>query len=73
MTAAFKEIEKRNAENPDNGKEGYWRVQGIRHDAVVKASSAPEAVDKVHEVGRVDKSWENPEAYFIGTEMPEVW
>lgn len=73
LQAGFDETTDRNAENPDNGKEGFWAVWGIRHNAVVKASSAPEAVEKAHNAEKVDKTWENPEADFIGEEMPEVW
>ena len=34
------------SKNPDNGKKGWWHVWGIRHAAMVRASSAPEAVEK---------------------------
>ena len=56
--------------HPDNGKEGYWLVEGVRHDARTKASSAREAIDKCS--GEVD-DWESPEASFIGAELPEVF
>lgn len=58
------------ASHPNNGTAGFWQVVGIRHDAIVQASSAPEAIalaaDQVHE-------WESPEAHFIGTELPKVF
>lgn len=56
--------------HPDNGKEGYWLVEGVRHDARTKASSAREAIEKCK--GEVD-DWESPEATFIGEELPEVF
>lgn len=56
--------------NPNNGTLGWWRVIGIRHCAVAKASSAMEAVEKAKEL--VD-SWESPEAVWIGVELPEVF
>ena len=67
--------EKREAEldaHPDNGKLGYWHVDGIRHDARCKASSAREAVDKCVADGAVG-DWESPTATFIGEELPEVF
>ncbi len=58
--------------NPDNGKTGWWYVDGIRHDATCKASSAPEAVKKCADSGHVG-SWESPTARFIGEELPDVF
>jgi hypothetical protein len=57
--------------NPHNGTLGWWRVDGVRHSAIAKASSAMEAVDKADMW--VCKSWESPEARWIGTELPEVF
>lgn len=57
--------------NPNNGTLGWWRVVGVRHSAVAKASSALEAVEKSKEF--VDPSWESPEAFWIGVELPEVF
>jgi hypothetical protein len=59
------------ANHPDNGKLGYWRVEGVRHNAIVKASSAPEAIEKALKTEAVG-SWESPDATFIGEELPEV-
>jgi hypothetical protein len=61
------------AAHPSNGQVGYWLVSGIRHEAVVKASNAPEAIEKAHAAGNVDRTWESPVASFIGAEMPEVF
>lgn len=48
---------------------GYWIVEGIRHSALVKASTPFEAISKAtNEVG----SWESPTARFLGTELPDV-
>jgi hypothetical protein len=58
------------AANPDNGKDGYWQVDGVRHDALVKASSEPEAIAKAIASGEVG-DWESPSASFIGAELPE--
>ena len=58
--------------NPDNGKYGWWKVEGIRHNAYAKASSASEAIQKAEEAGIVG-SWEFPEARFWTEELPEVF
>jgi hypothetical protein len=55
--------------HPDNGKTGYWKVEGMRHSAICTASSIAEALDKTKEIVQ---SWEMPTADFIGTELPEV-
>jgi hypothetical protein len=57
------------AANPDNGKLGYWQVDGVRHDTMVKASSEPEAIEKAIASGEVG-DWESPSAYFVGAELP---
>lgn len=59
------------AANPDNGRAGWWRVSGVRHDAIARASSAREAIDKCEEAGEVG-SWESPDVSFIGEELPDV-
>ena len=59
--------------HPDNGKEGWWYVEGIRHDARVKASSARQAISMAVTSGHVG-SWEVLDsrcASFIA-ESPEV-
>ena len=56
--------------NSHNGTLGWWRVEGVRHGAIVRASSAMDAVEKARDV--VD-SWEFPEASWIGVELPEVF
>jgi hypothetical protein len=53
-------------EHPDNGKTGFWDVEGIRHSGLVWASSAQEAVDLADESGQVSKSWESPQASYRG-------
>ena len=57
--------------NPNNGTLGWWRVDGVRHSAVARASSALEAVEKAKYF--VDPSWESPEAFWIGVDLPEVF
>lgn len=57
--------------NPNNGTLGWWRVIGIRHSAMAKASSAMEAVEKAKQF--VDPDWEFPEAYWIAVDLPEVF
>lgn len=34
------------ANNPDNGKMGIWRVEGIRHGALIKADHARKAIEE---------------------------
>lgn len=55
--------------NPDNGKPGWWRVDGIRHSAIVRADSAAAAIEKA--AGAV-QDWESPGAEWIGEELPDV-
>ena len=58
------------SDNPDNGRLGYWLVEGVRHAARTRASSAAEAITKcADEVG----DWESPSATFIGEELPDVF
>ncbi len=66
------EREKRLAENQDNGTLGWWRVEGVRHDAVARAISAGEAVEKANKAGIVG-DWESAEATFMGEELPDVF
>lgn len=54
------------ANHPDNGKLGYWRVEGMRHSAIVKADSAQAAIDKA---GEIVQAWEMPTADFIGLDI----
>lgn len=56
--------------DPNNGRAGWWKVSGLRHCALARASSAGEAVQKASElVG----DWEGPEASFWCAELPEVF
>ena len=64
------ECQERIDSHPDNGRLGWWRVDGIRHDAHTRASSAREAIEKCSEAVQ---SWESPEATFIGEELPDVF
>lgn len=65
------ERERRHESNPNNGKIGWWSVEGIRHSALVRASSATEAISKA-EAAEAVGSWEMAEAEWIGEELPEV-
>lgn len=58
-------------ENPDNGRIGWWHVDGIRHSALVRASSAREAVDKALVDGAVG-DWESPSARYMSDTLPDV-
>ncbi len=70
--ATEKERRERMKTHPDNGRLGWWRVEGIRHEATTRASSATEAIDKCEKAGEVD-SWESPEARFLGETLPDVF
>ncbi len=59
--------------NPDNGKTGWWVVDGVRHSAYARASSAAEAIEKADKAKLVDASWESPEARFWCEELPDVF
>jgi hypothetical protein len=58
--------------NPNNGKQGLWLVTGVRHKAIVKASSAIEATDKAENTGTVG-DWEFSDAEYIGEQLPDVY
>ena len=68
-----KEIIKRMKRDKNNGKSGWWIVEGIRHKAHVHAKSALEAISKAHKSGIVDRTWESPEARFWTKKLPEVF
>ena len=46
---------------------GYWEVEGVRQKAVVRASSAAEALERAERAGLVS-DWELATARFLGTE-----
>lgn len=62
------EADDRLARNPDNGKFGYWKVEGMRHTAIVKACSAQEAIERAKDVVL---SWELLDASYLG-EDPDI-
>lgn len=70
--ASGEALRERMESHPDNGRLGWWRVEGIRNEATARASSAPEAISKCEEAGHVG-SWESAEARFLGEELPDVF
>jgi len=62
-------LDEESKHNPDNGKYGFWFVDGMRHHTIVRASSAPDAIAKAITSEKVG-SWESPEASFIGEALP---
>lgn len=59
--------------HPDNGNEGWWFIDGIRHSAHARASTAREAINKAIAHGAVG-DWEicsMPE--YMGSDTPEVF
>lgn len=54
--------------HPDNGKFGYWLISGIRHQAIVQASSAPQAAEIAMEQELVG-AWELMDACYLGQEI----
>jgi hypothetical protein len=58
--------------HPDNGKAGWWIVDGVRHHAYAKASTALEAIEKAEKAGIVH-DWEFPEARFWTEKLPDVF
>lgn len=74
LRPAYAEAEAKRQEeidsNPDNGRAGFWLVEGIRHDARTRANNAREAIGKCSETVQ---SWESPTATFLGKELPEVF
>lgn len=58
--------------NPDNGKLGWWRVVGMRHSALARASTAAEAIAKA-DAAEIVSDWECAEAFFFCVELPEVF
>lgn len=60
------------ASHPDNGKDGYWSVVGTRHSAIVRATSATDAIDTAHASNLVDKTWEEPTTAYLGSEFKAI-
>ena len=58
--------------HPDNGKCGWWIVDGIRHHAYARATTAMEAIEKADKAGIV-QNWEFPEARFWTEDLPDVF
>lgn len=58
--------------HPDNGRTGWWHVDGIRHAGYARASSAGEAVEKCATAGVVGE-WESGTPAFVGEDLPEVF
>jgi len=74
LAPAFREAEERlwatiNG-NPDNGRLGHWEVEGIRHRAIVKASSGKEAVERAKDIVG---DWELMGVKFLGEQFPDVY
>jgi len=67
--ADCKALEEALADNPHNGTEGWWKVSGVRHSALVKASSAPQAKEISSDVVG---DWEVLKVEFLGKELPNV-
>lgn len=71
--AAMDDARREQIENhPDNGKAGWWRVEGIRHGGVARASSAEEAIRKCIEAGVVG-DWELSAAAFFCEQLPDAF
>lgn len=68
---ACKERHEKIANHPDNGKAGWWLVDGIRNSAYVRASSAEEAIRKAEDADAV-QDWEQPTANFHAAELGDV-
>ena len=72
MKKSQKEREDKTLNHPDNGKEGWWIVHGLRHTAHVRASSALEAILKA-EKAEIVHGWELPEAHFWTKDLPDAF
>ena len=72
FTKADQKRQERLANHPMNGTGGWWSVVGIRHNAIAWATSAPEALQKCVDAGKID-TWEGGDVQFIGKTMPEVF
>lgn len=56
--------------HPDDGKEGYWRINGIRHSPVVWSTTAKAAVEKAIQKEAIG-DWEVFSVDYLG-ERPEI-
>lgn len=56
--------------HPDDGKEGYWRINGIRHSPIVWSTTAKAAVEKALQKEAVG-DWEVFSVDYLG-ERPEI-
>ena len=76
LRPAFAEMDDKRRDDienhPENGKAGWWRVEGIRHGGVARASSAEEAIRKCVEADIVG-DWESAEAAFFCEELPDAF
>jgi len=66
------ELVKRNQNNPDNGKFGWWRVRGVRHSCLVQCDNAVKAIQIAEEKELVG-NWESPEATFWTVDLPRAF
>jgi len=71
-SVSLKEMLERFENDPNNGIQGFWAVEGVRHKAIIRASSASEAVEKALKSGAV-RDWELLDVNFVGSEVPDVY
>ena len=63
--------EREPATDPHDGTFGWWRVDGLRHSAIVHCTSAQGAIIRADDEELVDKSWEMPMTTWIGERLPK--
>jgi len=57
-------------QHPENGKQGFWKVEGIRHAALVQTDSALKAIGLASDVVG---EWELCDVTFLGKNLPQVY
>lgn len=57
-------------QHPENGKQGFWKVEGIRHAALVQTDSALKAIELASEIVG---DWELCDVRYLGASLPLVF
>lgn len=65
-------LERGQVTDPHDGILGWWRVDGLRHSALVHCASAAGAIIRADEEELVDRSWEMPMVTWIGERLPNA-
>ncbi len=57
-------------QHSENGKQGFWKVEGVRHTALVQTDSALNAIGLASDVVG---DWELCDVTYLGANLPQVY